>query len=154
MPVADKTIYILGKKVGTTNVTVFSPDKRLIGVLDIQVTPDSHLIESRIRGAVRGARNIKVTNADGNLVVSGVIEDAVSADRALAIAQAFSKGTVVNAMQIASPQQVLLEVRVVEASRNAGRELGVRWFYKDNRTLGATGVGTGLVGRERWRAHQ
>ena len=30
-------------------------------------------------------------------------------------------------VKVASPQQVMLEVRFVEASRQAGRELGVQW---------------------------
>lgn len=145
LPVADRSIYILGKKIGTTNVTVFAPDKRLIGVLDVQVTPDNRLVESRIRSSVRGARAVRVSNADGALLLAGQVEDAMSAERAMAIAAAFSNGAAINAMQIASPQQVLLEVRVVEASRRAGRELGVRWDLAGRRIQAETGVGTGLV---------
>ena len=145
LPIADRSIYILAKKIGTTNVTVFAPDKRLIGGLDVQVTPDNRLVESRIRSSVRGARGVRVTNADGALLLAGQVDDAVSAERAMAIAAAFSTGAPINAMQIASPQQVLLEVRVVDASRNAGRELGVRWDFAGQRVRAETGVGSGLV---------
>src|SRR5262249_57636066 len=33
----------------------------------------------------------------------------------------------INSVQVMQPQQVMLEVRFVEASRQAGRELGVQW---------------------------
>ena len=34
---------------------------------------------------------------------------------------------IINSVQVLQPQQVMLEVRFVEASRKAGRELGVQW---------------------------
>ncbi|MDB5569303.1 MAG: Pilus assembly protein CpaC [Hyphomicrobiales bacterium] len=127
LPLSDRSIYVLGKRIGTTNVSVFDADKRLMGVLDVEVTPNLEFVQSRIRAAAPGARNVRVTYSDGNLVLIGTVPDAPTAERAMAIATAFSRALVVNALQVASPQQVLLEVRVIEASRNAGRELGIRW---------------------------
>ena len=49
---------------------------------------------------------------------------------------------VVNAMQVAPAQQVMLEVRFLEASREAGRELGVNWQLNANgRTFVQTRAG-------------
>ena len=39
--------------------------------------------------------------------------------------------TVVNAMQVAPAQQVILKVRFLEVSRTAGRNLGVNWFVAE-----------------------
>ena len=125
MPLSDRSLYLLGKRVGTTSVSIFDGEKRLVGVLDVEVTPNLSLVQSRIRSAIPSARGVRVTYAEGSLVLDGSVPDAPTAERAVAIAKAFSNGQVVNALQVASPQQVLLEVRVVEASRNAGRELGV-----------------------------
>ena len=53
----------------------------------------------------------------------------MTADRAMQVAKSVAgDATVVNAMQIAPSQQVMLEVRFLEVSREAGRELGVNWF--------------------------
>ena len=59
-------------------------------------------------------------------MLSGTAVDAVAADRAVQVAQSLKGGQpVVNAMQVAPAQQVMLEVQFLEASRDASRELGV-----------------------------
>ena len=61
-------------------------------------------------------------------MLSGTAVDAVAADRAMQVAKSLAGDQpVVNAMQVAPSQQVMLEVRFLEASREAGRELGVNW---------------------------
>ena len=59
-------------------------------------------------------------------MLSGSAPDAVTLDRAVTIARQFAP-EIINTVMVASPQQVMLEVRFVEASRQAGRELGVQW---------------------------
>ena len=41
-PLNDHTLSILGKKIGTTRVSVYSEGKKLIGIFDIEVTHDVH----------------------------------------------------------------------------------------------------------------
>ena len=40
MPVSDRSIYILGKTVGTTSLTLYDKMNRVIAVMDISVGPD------------------------------------------------------------------------------------------------------------------
>lgn len=133
MPVTPTQVYVLGKKVGTTNIRLFDKDKNAIGIFDVEVTPDIVFIQQKIRQTLPGAKGVTVASANGSLVIGGTVPDAPTAERAVNIALAFTKD-VVNILQVSSPQQVLLEVRVVEASRNAGRELGVRWDFQDRGT--------------------
>jgi pilus assembly protein CpaC len=53
---------------------------------------------------------------------------------------------IINSVSVMSPQQVLLEVRFVEISRTAGRELGVQWntFGKVNGNIGDNVLASGL----------
>ena len=76
-------------------------------------------------------------------MLSGTAVDAVAADRAMQVAKSLAGDQpVVNAMQVAPSQQVMLEVRFLEASRQAGRELGVNWQLNANgRTFVQTGRG-------------
>src|ERR1019366_1278134 len=52
-PMSDRVIYIQGKKVGTTNVSVFDQDQNghetLISVIDLEVTLDIENIRSKVR---------------------------------------------------------------------------------------------------------
>jgi pilus assembly protein CpaC len=66
------------------------------------------------------------------------------ADRALAVAKGMAGEAVVNAMQIAPSQQVMLEVRFLEVARTAGRDLGINLFLANNN--GNRGFNTGAPG--------
>ncbi|TIW35839.1 MAG: BON domain-containing protein, partial [Mesorhizobium sp.] len=81
---------------------------------------------STIRDSVPGA-NIKVSSANGRLVLSGSAEDALAVDKATRIATNFSgEETVINSVNISSSQQVQLNVRFVEINRQVGQELGTK----------------------------
>ncbi|MGL1724267.1 hypothetical protein ACSTHF_23230, partial [Vibrio parahaemolyticus] len=60
------------------------------------------------------------------LMLSGTSPDAPTVDRAVTIAKQFGP-EVINTVAVSQPQQVMLEVRFVEATRQAGRELGMQW---------------------------
>ena len=83
------------------------------------------------------------------MILSGLVPDAVVADKAVSIAKSMVKaGNIVNALTVAPSQQVMLKVRFLEATRTAERDLGVNWFGTNaNGTRGfSTGNGTPLVG--------
>src|SRR3954462_3112686 len=143
LPMSDRSLYIQGKKIGTTNVSVFDPMMRLIGVLDVEVTIDTGSLQEAIQAST-GSRGIRVSSSNGQIVLSGQARDAVQAERAVAVARSLSPNGVVNAMSVAPSQQVLLKGRFLEASRGAGRALGVNWFVANKD--GSRGVNTGQGG--------
>src|SRR4029077_13307976 len=51
LPMSDRTLYIQGKKVGTTNVSVFDQSMQLIGVIDVEVTLDTGNLQEKIRSS-------------------------------------------------------------------------------------------------------
>ena len=138
-PMSDHTLYIQGKKVGTTNISVFGQDMQLVEVLDLNVVLDTESLQQKIRGAI-GLGDLRVTSSNEEVILSGVAPDAVAADRAVSIAKSMvEKGVVVNAMTVAPTQQVELQVRFLEASRDAERDLGVNWFVSNaNGSRGVT----------------
>jgi pilus assembly protein CpaC len=123
-PLTDHTLSILGRKIGTTRITVYTEGKKQVGILDVEVSYDVSRLATEIR-AVTGS-GIKVSSVNGRVMLSGVSTDAVMLDKAVTIARQFAPD-IINSVQVASPQQVLLEVRFIEAKRNAGRDLGVQW---------------------------
>jgi pilus assembly protein CpaC len=142
---SDHLIYIQGKQTGSTNVILFDSSMKQIGILDVEVTIDIGNLQQNIQTST-GTRGIRVTAAEGQVVLSGTAVDAVAAERAMAIATgSVSKGAVVvNAMNVASPQQVMLEVRFLEVDRTAGRQLGVNLSATNG--AGTTIANSGLAG--------
>ena len=142
LPMSDRAIYVQAKKVGTTNISIFDSNMQVLGVIDVEVTPDTGSLREKI-GATTSDGGIHVSSINGQVVLSGEATDAVSADRALSVAKGLSPDTpVVNAMKIATTQQVMLKVRFLEVSREGGRQLGVNWF------VGNKGRGVTIGGQE------
>jgi pilus assembly protein CpaC len=124
-PLTDRSLSILGKKNGTTRVTAYAEGKKLIGVFDIEVVYDTSLLQSEIRKRFPYA-NVRVTAVNGRMMLSGRSFDAPTLDRIVTIAKQFGP-EVINTVLVDQPQQVMLEVRFVEATRQASRELGLQW---------------------------
>jgi len=152
-PLGDRSIYVLGKQTGSTNIVLFDDANNQIGVLDVEVVIDTSNLEQNIRSST-GTQGIRVSSSEGQVVLSGIAADAVAAERAMAIATGTvpKGGVVVNAMSVAAPQQVMLEVRFLEVNRTAGRQLGVNLFAGNgngtqlaNTGLGPNGPGPGTI---------
>lgn len=149
---SDHLIYVQGKQTGTTNVILLDSSMKQIGILDVEVVIDTGNLQQNIRTST-GGQGIRVSASEGQVVLSGTAADAVVAERAMAIATSTvgKVGTVVNAMSVAAPQQVMLEVRFLEVNREAGRNLGVNLYAANanGTNVGNTGLGgaTSTTGR-------
>jgi pilus assembly protein CpaC len=135
-PLTDRTLSILGKKIGTTRVTLYGEGKAQLGIFDIEVTYDVTRLATEI-GQFSGG-GIKVSSVNGRIMLSGTAHDASVLDKAVVIARQFAPDAI-NAVQVMQPQQVVLEVRFVEASRQAGRALGIQWNSFSQNTLANIG---------------
>jgi pilus assembly protein CpaC len=141
---SDHLIYVQGKQTGTTNVILFDSSMKQIGILDVEVVIDTGNLQQNIRTGT-GMQGIRVSASEGQVVLSGTAADAVAAERAMAIATSSvaKGGTVVNAMSVAAPQQVMLEVRFLEVNRDAGRDLGVNLYAANANGTNVANTGRG-----------
>ena len=141
MPLTDRTLYIQGKGIGTTNVSIYDENMQLIKIVDLEVTFDAGNLQSKIRTST-GSNGIRVASDHGQIVLSGTVSSSKVADQAYNLAKAWAPVPmgVVNAMTVAPPQQVLLKVRFLEVDRTASRAIGINW----SAIKGGNGVQTGL----------
>ncbi len=124
-PLTDHTLSILGKKIGTTRVQVYAEGKKLIGIFDVEVQYDITRLTNELKRRFAGS-HLKASSVNGRIMLSGEVADAVTLDKAVTIARQFGPD-IINSVSVMAPQQVMLEVRFIEISRTAGRELGVQW---------------------------
>ena len=132
-----KEIYLLGKKVGSTNIILWNKNGQST-VVDVSVGLDASVLQGKLQQLLPGENKIRVTAAGDSLVLTGSVSSAVKVDNALALAEAYGGKKVVNMLQAAAPQQVMLEVKVAEVSKNLLDKLGVH--------LETTPHGMGLAG--------
>jgi len=124
-PLTDHSLSILAKKIGTTRVSVYSENKKMVGVFDVEVSYDITRLTNELQRRFRGS-HLEASTVNGRIMLSGEVIDAATLDKAVTIARQFGP-EIINTVSVMQPQQVMLEVRFIEISRSASRELGVQW---------------------------
>jgi pilus assembly protein CpaC len=132
-PITDRSLYLVGKNFGTTTINLYSADGRPVGLLAVEVGADTADIASSIRAAVPSAK-VTVSTVNGRVRLGGTVSDTQTMDKVLAVVAQYGSPQVINTMTLVGGQQVNLEVRILEAQRDAGRELGIQWGGSVNGT--------------------
>ena len=125
-PLGTRSFYILGRKTGRTNLSLYDADDKLLGVIGVEVTFDTRGLKDALR-TVLPREKIKVRSVNGRVLLQGAVRSSTAAARAMQVAKDFAGNNVTNAMTVGASQQVTLEVRFIEAKRNASRDLGVNY---------------------------
>src|SRR5215469_14906225 len=123
-------IYISAKAPGETVIYAVDASDSVLLNSPVRVEHDVSRLRSSLRQLAPGER-ISADSVDGNLVLSGLVSDAGQADKVRALAASIAgeaKGSqVINRMTVATPNQVLLKVRIAEVNLNVLKEIGVNW---------------------------
>ena len=148
LPVNSRSIYVLGKKPGTTSLTLYDAGGRVITIMDIAVGPDVEALRTQLGQFIPGEK-IDARISNKSIVLTGMISDPGAAGRAVQIARTYTDGDdkVVNLMSVGSSQQVMLEVRFAEVSRSSGFDVGMNFAARSatGRFSGVAGAGSGFV---------
>ena len=138
LPVSLSSVYILGKAIGSTNVSLFDRKGGLIAVVDVVVGPDAQGLKRKL-AEMMPTEAIGVAISNDSLILNGSVSSPAAAESAASIAETYAPKKVINMMAMGSPQQVLLEVRFSEMSRGTVKKLGI------NNVSFANGTGAGLI---------
>lgn len=129
VPISDTSVYVLGKKPGTTSLTLYDRANRLIAVVDVVVGPDVSGLKRQLSDLLP-AEQVSATMSNDSVVLEGMVRNAVDADRAVQIAETYAPGKVVNLLSLGSSQQVMLDVRFAEVKRSALAQIGLGTFVQ------------------------
>ncbi|WP_445502884.1 type II and III secretion system protein family protein [Microvirga sp. G4-2] len=143
VPLTARSFYVLGKAEGRTNVAVYGADDELMGTVNVEVGADTPDLAATIQETIPQA-NIRTETVNGRLRLSGTVPDGIALRKALEIAEQYGGSDgIINALRVTGGQQVMLEVRFIEANRSAGRELGISWFGRKAGDTSGRGVAIG-----------
>lgn len=123
LPLSNHSIYVVGKKTGSTSLSVYGPGKKLLSVAMITVSANVSGLKQRLYEILPDEKNIAVHAAGDSLVLSGPVSSGPRLQQALALAETYAPGHVVNMMSVQGTQQVMLSVRFVEVNRNIAKGL-------------------------------
>ncbi len=123
-PMTDHTFYLQGKSIGATNVLLYDKKRRLVDIVEVRVGHDIASLQRDLELVLPGEK-IKAYAAAFGVYLSGTASSAPVAERAAELAERYAPKAVTNGISISGKQQVLLEVRFIEASRSAIKEMGL-----------------------------
>jgi len=134
-----RRVYVIGRSLGQTNAFFFDAQGRQIANVEIRVEPDVAPLNDLFQRHSPDAR-VRAEAVNGSLVLTGSVQNAAEAERALQLANRYlgvapggaaAGPQIVNLIQVEGSEQVLVRVRVVEMSRTLVRQLGVNLNAED-----------------------
>lgn len=135
--------YVIGRKVGQTNIFFFDERGQQILNLKVAVERDIGVLEDTIRTLVPGS-DIRVKPMNDNVILSGTARSPADAKSAEDIAARFigEPENVLNMIAVHSDDQVYLQVTVAEVSRNVVKQLGLNLAGQNGSTNAQFGIVT------------
>jgi pilus assembly protein CpaC len=120
------TAFVIGRKIGETNVYFFDTSGRQIEQVDVNVLFDAAAVTAALRSALP-SEEIGVSTANQSIVLTGAVASAQEVENAQSVVRQFvtDDKSIVNLLSVHDKNQVLLRVRVTEMQRNTVKELGI-----------------------------
>jgi pilus assembly protein CpaC len=140
-------IYVFGKTAGTTTVYATDGGGHVVYSATVRVGQNLGSVGQMLSVAMPEA-NITATPMNGMVLLTGTVaqpDDAAEAER---LVQAFvgEATQVVSRLRTATPQQVMLQVRIAEVNRTLVREIGTNLLNRDQSGGFLFGLGRGTPG--------
>ncbi len=150
-PITNKQVLILGKAPGHTNLVFRGAGQDIIAMMDVMVGYDIVAVKRKLHEVLPAETGIEVRSSNDYIVLSGEVSSAQTMDMALQVVRSFipdeaqtpqgaqgasgggsaavkttlAKDKVLNLLQVGGGQQVMLEARIAEISRNNLKDVGV-----------------------------
>lgn len=134
------SFYIQGKELGETNLLVYGAGGRLTEILDVRVGYDAQALQEDLAIAFPN-ENIQVRATGEGVLLTGHVSNTGVAARAQALAEKFAPQSVTSQIAVGASQEVILEVRVMEATRSIAHDIGVNLAVRNSSFQFVTGVG-------------
>lgn len=126
-------LYVFGKGPGETTVYASNARGEVIWSANVRVGTNIDSIDQLLRMALPEAK-IQSATMNSTVLLTGTVaapEDAAEAER---LVKAFvgEKMQVISRLKLATPVQVMLQVRIAEVSRSLTRAINMNWATADN----------------------
>lgn len=141
MATSNQSFFLRGKQPGSTTVLIYGGSGKISELINVEVEIGLDELRTDLSNLLPG-EDIQVYPVHDGVFLDGKITTAAAAEMALQVAERYIPGGVANGLSIGQSQQVLLEVRFLEASRTAVKEIGFGNTIDANDAIASTEGGT------------
>jgi pilus assembly protein CpaC len=100
MVLSPKQIYVTGKGFGSTNLTLWGKDDRILAIFDVEVALDVARLTQKFSRLLPDETNLHLMCSNDHLTLSGTVSSPAQFSQALAVAEAFAPKKVINLLKI------------------------------------------------------
>jgi len=125
LPTSISSIYVMGKKIGSTNLTIYDRKGAMVAVVDVVVGPDAQGLKRQLADLMP-TENVSVSVSNDSLILQGNTDSPATAMRIATVAETYAPKKVLNLLTVNQAQQVMLEVRFAEMTRGTVKQLGIQ----------------------------
>lgn len=124
--IGDKLAFVTGKKIGNTNIFFLGQNDQVLGIQPINVVIDTSNLQRAIKKIAPGSK-IQVLSVGTSVVLKGNLSSPDTAADIKSLAQSVigKDEQLIDLMQIKKFQQIYLQVKVVEMSREMVNRIGL-----------------------------
>lgn len=158
--IKSNELFLIGKKLGSTNLMAWDRRGRLIESINVDVTHDVNSLKAKLYEFLPNEK-VAVHSSQNRLILSGQVSSQEKMNLALRLAETYAAGEsadketdsrnkeaedtgVVNLMSIGGAQQVMLEVTVAEVQRSLVRRFDSNFhFFEGNGSFSWGGTSAG-----------
>jgi pilus assembly protein CpaC len=133
-------LYVVGTSVGDTNLMALDASGNIIKRMDIHVRYDVQAIQSLVEDLFPDEQ-VKVGSIHDQIVLTGSVSNPEAGAKISSIVANYISGVqgqggavddlISNLLEVRGEQQVMLQVRIIEASRSILKELGIETNFND-----------------------
>ena len=143
-PRSKRTLFVYGLQTGET--TLFALDKNDQPILASKLTVNHNI--TSLTGMIKRMSpdsQVTTTSVPHGIILEGKVQTPQDADQITMLAQQYvgDGESIINQLSVLAPTQVNLRIKIVEASRETVRALGVQWQTETMGQFAFAGV-TGL----------
>ncbi len=138
--IQSSRLYVVGTSVGDTNLMALDASGNIIKRMDIHVRYDVQAIQSLVEDLFPDEQ-VKVGSIHDQIVLTGSVSNPEAGSKISSIVANYISGVqgqggavddlISNLLEVRGEQQVMLQVRIIEASRSILKELGIETNFND-----------------------
>jgi pilus assembly protein CpaC len=129
VPLTNHSVYVVGKDLGSTAISIYGPGKRLLAAVNVVVGPDISGLTARIHEVLPDERDVSIRASNQSLILSGTVSSPAALHQITELAESFAPEKVINMLGVEGTQQVMLSVRFVEMERTTAKALSINTSY-------------------------
>jgi len=111
---SPKQLYVVGKKVGTTNLTLWDEKGRVLTIYNMEITPDLDRLRLQLQHLLPDEQKIRIESSNDFVTLSGKVTSSEELKKVLAIAEAYAPKKIINLLHFDTETSPPVRVDIIK----------------------------------------